>query len=771
MHIQKKHIILLWLLGLFATHSFSQNSLKDSLLTQIEHQSVREKADSFYRISKNEKSPDSLRKYAQLALYWAKKAGSKELMAENYKSIGASYHMVWNYPVALAYYDSALAFFLGTTEFNSTARTYSNKTDIFIKLGSLDSASANLEKFEFYAKKSSDTELKKFFLKRKANLLSIQGDYLQSNLILKELIELLPQDTINRLNNLIDIGLNFYKSGNNDSALYYYQLTKSINQLKFKQIEIVTLSNQANVYLLKGDFENTMKCYLEAIVIADSVNDLFSANSIRSNLANLYFEWEKYEQSIAVYKESLTYFKENGILKSLSINLLNIGIAFQSLNQTDSAFNYLNQALDISHKTDDYSLLSIVYQHLGRFYHCKNQYSKAIECFEQGLKYNSRDSELNTHANILHDLSLTYSAMHLFSKAYQLADSAKNIYSASGNLPSLVSLELSLAHIYHENNLPEKAYNQLISHMELKDSVFNMEKHQQISELETKYKTAEKENQIQKQYIQLTNNELEINRQKNKALSFGILLAVAIIIILGILIFLLRNRQKHQLIKSRLEQKSMELEGRLLRSQMNPHFIFNSLNSIQSYITSNNQYQAEIYLSKFAKLMRSILENSRHAFVSLDQDLVNLITYMELEQLRFEDQFSYTLTIDEDIDMENTYIPPMLIQPYIENSIIHGLVGKNHKDGVLKVTFTKLPKNALKCTVEDNGIGRELALELKKRSIKSYKSLGMEVTKERMNVISTMNQVKFEEHYTDLKDEFGKPTGTRVELIIPFEKD
>jgi sensor histidine kinase YesM len=307
--------------------------------------------------------------------------------------------------------------------------------------------------------------------------------------------------------------------------------------------------------------------------------------------------------------------------------------------------------------------------------------------------------------------------------------------------------------------------------MQRKDSMFSKEKHKQINELETKYQSAQQEAQILKQNTVIAENKLEINMEKNKALTYGMLFTLAAILLLIIFIFLLRNKQKHQLEKTDLEHQQMELQGRLLRTQMNPHFIFNSLNSIQSYITSNDQYNAETYLSKFAKLMRSILENSRHSFISLEQDLSTLKIYLELEQLRFEGQFEYKIEIDEEIDIDNTYIPPMLIQPYIENAIIHGLIGKLEEKGLLTLKFNLDTESTIKCILEDNGIGREKAQELKARSIKPYKSLGMQVTKERMEMISEINKVYFEERFDDLKDEKGKALGTRVELIIPIEKD
>ncbi|NPD44048.1 tetratricopeptide repeat protein [Lentimicrobium sp. S6] len=755
----------------FQQESYSYESKKDSLIDLINISHQKEIASLYHLLSKEEQVPDSIRKYAILALKFAKLEHQTYTMADAYKSIGASFHLSSSYQEALSYYDSALMFFSKEKQSNAIARTYSNKAGIFIKFYSLDSAIFNNEKCKEYAERLEDVDLERIYFSRKANILSLQGNHLQSIEVLKEMIEKYEMNPNSKFIALKDIGINYFNLGNIDSSLYYYQLAEQSGISEYPKNKIILLNNKANAYIFIGDHQNSIKCYLEAIRIADSIDFKYGLTLIKSNLANLYFEWDKFDEAISIYKESLDFLKSKGILRNLATNYVNIGISYNSIHQLDSSIKYLKMAKEACIQTDDQGLLSTVYHNLGRISFSKDQYQESISFYDQALISNQRDNNINTKANIYHDKSLSLAKLKQFAKALVLIDSASIIYNKIENSQQVVDVELSKAIILQQKGSFKQANEQLLVFMDLKDSVFSTEKFKQISELETKYNTAEKEAQIQKQNAQLVENELEINQQKNRALTYGILFTGAVIVLLIISIFLLRIRQKHQLIKSKLEQNSKELEGRLLRSQMNPHFIFNSLNSIQSYITSNDQYHAEMYLSKFAKLMRSILENSRHAFVSMDQDLANLMIYLELEELRFEGIFTSNIDIEENIDIENTYIPPMLIQPYIENAIIHGLVKNTGKKGKLLVKFEVINAQSIKCTIEDNGIGREKAMELKSREMKPYKSLGMQVTKERMEVISEINHVNFDEKIIDLKGEDGVGQGTRVELIIPFEKD
>jgi ligand-binding sensor domain-containing protein len=224
----------------------------------------------------------------------------------------------------------------------------------------------------------------------------------------------------------------------------------------------------------------------------------------------------------------------------------------------------------------------------------------------------------------------------------------------------------------------------------------------------------------------------------------------------------IKNREKR---KTELNKRIANIESQALRAQMNPHFIFNTLSSIQHYISNNNTDEALKYLSKFAKLMRKIMENSKQPMITVAEEVNALNLYLELEIMRFDKKFEYTIVIDSDIDQNYDRVPSMLIQPYIENAIVHGLLPKQ---GAGKITIElQKQQDTILCLIEDNGIGRENSKQFKKNRV-THKSMGMSITQERLDILNAGFNSNISCQITDLYDK-GEPAGTKVRLIIPLE--
>ncbi len=234
-------------------------------------------------------------------------------------------------------------------------------------------------------------------------------------------------------------------------------------------------------------------------------------------------------------------------------------------------------------------------------------------------------------------------------------------------------------------------------------------------------------------------------------------------------IYLMRVGQirKEEELKTEFNRKLAEVEMSALRSQMNPHFLFNSLNSINRYIVKSDPETASGYLTKFSRLIRLILQNSKSATIPLANELEALKLYVEMEDLRFENKFDYHIRMEGDIEPDYLEVPPMVIQPYVENAIWHGLMHKKEK-GRLTVTLSK-EKGSLKCIIEDNGIGRDKARDLKTKSATKSKSMGMKITRDRLSLINNMHQKNSIVQVEDLKSPDGNAIGTRVTLYIPIE--
>jgi LytS/YehU family sensor histidine kinase len=226
----------------------------------------------------------------------------------------------------------------------------------------------------------------------------------------------------------------------------------------------------------------------------------------------------------------------------------------------------------------------------------------------------------------------------------------------------------------------------------------------------------------------------------------------------------LERLKKEQELAS-YQNRMVELEMQALRAQMNPHFIFNCLNSINRFILKNESEAASDYLTKFSKLIRLILQNSQSKSVPLENELEALRLYIEMEVLRFEGQFDYRISLDPDLEVEDLEVPPLIIQPYVENAIWHGLMHKE-EEGHLVIGLQR-EKDMLYCQITDNGVGRKRAAELKSKSASKSKSLGMQITAHRLELINSINEKETTIEVVDLVDPAGEPCGTQVLLKIP----
>jgi LytS/YehU family sensor histidine kinase len=233
----------------------------------------------------------------------------------------------------------------------------------------------------------------------------------------------------------------------------------------------------------------------------------------------------------------------------------------------------------------------------------------------------------------------------------------------------------------------------------------------------------------------------------------------------GLTIFLLqrRNRQKQRAAVEKVstEKKLTELEMQALKAQINPHFVFNCLNSIKGFIFEKDYKQADKYLDKFSDLLRSTLDNSSSAIISLNEEVKYLDNYLQLEKLRFDEKFEYSIAVEDGIDKANSYVPAMLLQPYVENAVRHGIRFLQGKMGQINIRVTK-ENEYLTCSIADNGIGREKALALRNQMHTEYQSRGMQLSKRRADLYHIEQQI------IDETDAQGIATGTTIRLKIPL---
>jgi hypothetical protein len=294
--------------------------------------------------------------------------------------------------------------------------------------------------------------------------------------------------------------------------------------------------------------------------------------------------------------------------------------------------------------------------------------------------------------------------------------------------------------------------------MTVKDSLIRYRQAKDILGLEIQYETERKEKQIV-----LLSRENEMHQMQFRR-TIWLVSGGGVFVLLMILFGLMWFRQK----QLRDRQHALELEQRLMRTQMNPHFIFNSLASIQNFIVTQEPMKASAYLSRFANLVRSILDNSVEEFIPFDDEIKTIENYLALQKVRYEDKFDYAIEVDPAIDAESMMIPPMLAQPFIENSIEHGFKQKNTK-GRLSIRIRKASDDLILFEVEDDGIGREKARQLLQSSDPKHRSMATSITRDRIAVLNRKLKRKITLGIIDLKDDAGNPTGTLVRFGIPVK--
>jgi tetratricopeptide (TPR) repeat protein len=411
----------------------------------------------------------------------------------------------------------------------------------------------------------------------------------------------------------------------------------------------------------------------------------------------------------------------------------------------------------------------------GEYFLLRGNPGEALSYFEKSLVYQRRLNDRNQIMRCLKDLSLAseqlgkdQAAFRYATESLALAEQFKARQYIRDNCQILHS-------IYDRAGRTDSAYAYYQRYIAMKDSVNNEHLKGRFAAYAYEQKIAllSKEKQLQEVCLRET--------LATKKMLIGGIIALALIgFIFSRYILLKRKNEAHlrkraeneleihrlegEKAKAALQQRAKELEIQALRSQMNPHFIFNCLNAINRFILSHETEAASDYLTKFSRLMRMIMNHSRHSVISLAEELEVLQLYLDMEKLRFKDAFDYIIVQDEEIDASDIHIPPLLLQPFVENAVWHGLMHKTER-GLLTVSLH--PDNdILCCIIQDNGIGREKARTLKSKSAQKHKSMGLQITAERLTLLTGNGSPGHFFDIEDLYDEEGRPAGTKVVLKI-----
>lgn len=534
--------------------------------------------------------------------------------------------------------------------------------------------------------------------------------------------------------------------------------------------ESSTRINIGLVLLNKGAFVPAAEEFLAVHALSDSLNDLHGLAAASSNLGIVYGRTGNFEKSASYFEEAIRHYEADDDTARVISTLLNLGITYLQAGDQAKGMELFQKNYDMALVYGDPEIIANASMNLGSLNYDLGNFEESKKWMTTAIDHYTTLNNLKGIAQAKGNLCMVCLELGQTAMAIEACETAQQNAEQINAHDVLRDIYDQLTALYTKTGDYKKAteYQQL--YRALNDSLFTVEQNTLADELERKYKTQkmaleidnlEQRNKLTELEKQQTQHDLSVTKSNNKILAL-VLGVVALLALSGFLLFNFYQQKK----KAKLREKALEIEQRLLRSQMNPHFIFNSMNSIQSYIAENNSYKAEVYLSKFAQLMRNILSNSRLTLISLADEVETLRLYMELEQERFRGKFDFEINIHSDLEDDLVAVPPLIVQPYVENAILHG-VQALESAGRIEVNFTE-KDNFLYCEVIDNGIGREKAGAIASQKKREHKSVSMDLTKDRLSMLQEGGASQGAIHIHDLENADGEAAGTKIELILPL---
>ena len=560
-------------------------------------------------------------------------------------------------------------------------------------------------------------------------------------------------------------------------ALSYLERSlKIFEQLKDQKGMARDLDNMGVAYTSLGDNAKALQYFQQAEGKNEELMDKTAMAAGDLHMGNLYFYLLDYPKALDYCKKALGLFKSLDSRVGMSSSLGSIGDIYSTTHKYNEAIGYYQQAVEADKALGQKLGSAQDIANIGVCYSGLNKYAEALSAFQQSFALEKMLGYKSGMANCLGNMTdiymnspdtfmnrLGYRGMGRYAIAERTVKQSLMLENELGDLATQrLSLKL-LSTIYAKQKDFVNAYETYKKYVVVNDSIYTDEKQKQIAHKEIEYEYSKKEELLKAE--QDKKNALaaaEINRQKiirNYTIS-----AVAAVAVFTFFMIVAYNKRK----KARFETQVAEVEMQAMRLQMNPHFIFNCMHSINKYVMDNEKQLASEFLIRFSKLMRLILENSREKLISVKSDLLTLELYMQLEALRFKHKFDYSISIDPDIDTEKTLIPPMLLQPFVENAIVHGI--QNRAGGLIKINIGR-EGQMIRCTVQDNGIGRKQAALFKSTTETKKESLGVKITQERLQIISKVKKVKTAIFMEDLTGTQTSQSGLRVDVVLPLETE
>lgn len=526
---------------------------------------------------------------------------------------------------------------------------------------------------------------------------------------------MLAGDTVRAANVKINIGMDFNNQGKYEEALKIELEALDLRLQCGDSTNLATYYQRIGEVYKQLGIRDKWKSSLEtARRLAENPKYASFATQIGilNDFGGICEAEKRYDEAISIYQEMYSRSKKEDYPNGIATALNNLSPVYLALDQPQKALEATLESLRIHEESkNEYGLLC-AYNQLGEIYLALGRSNLSRENFLRGLN-------LAKDKDYVHERKISVDGL------YRVARKMGNWKEALG---------------YHENLI------------QLKDSLQNIELQEKLTDIETKYQTEKKEQQIA-----LLNRENELKNARLKSQRMILWGGILLVVFAGSLLFLIVRQRRRQ-----LQAKQNELEQKLLRSQMNPHFIFNSLGAIQSFMMKNDGRKAAFYLSSFSSLIRSILKNSREEWITLQEEKQTLENYLNLHQLRLGEKLSFSVSVASDLEPESLILPPMLIQPFVENALVHGIEPLD-ENGQITISFSQ-ENEQLTITLEDNGKGIENGE--KKENHTSY---ALRIFEERVANLKRTTGAEVYHHIGKRAVSDEQNPGTRVTVKLPLK--
>ncbi|RSC95870.1 tetratricopeptide repeat-containing sensor histidine kinase [Tenacibaculum singaporense] len=551
-----------------------------------------------------------------------------------------------------------------------------------------------------------------------------------------------------------------------DLAVENYQI--SLQEVNSPRVRL----KLAKAAFLSEDYSSSEQNYLQSL--QSGVLNNYLRLTAYQGLGDVYLVQKNYNQAKANYEKALEIAKKNLITPKITDLNSKLAEVFAAQGNTQKADGYFKNSLKLASEENKKRSLK-EQQKVADFYNRSQRYDEEIQLRKESLKEADDivvEAENNeslvdsiTSQKINYKIGNAYMQKSEYEEAIPYLK--KSIADADKNKDLIIQKDATkrLSEVYATVGDYTEALKTYQDYVELVDTLYSRKEQEiqqvkrfskRISDNQNRIASLEKDKELADSKINLAYKDQQLVQESNKRQKWIIYSLIGGFLLMVLLVyFMFRTNKQQKLANNLLALKSM-------RSQMNPHFIFNALNSVNSFIAVNDERSANRYLSEFSALMRSVLENSDEDFIPLTKEIELLELYVKLEHNRFKDKFDYNINIDKSIPLDEYSIPPMLLQPYIENAIWHGLRYKKEK-GNLNISMTYKDSNSIQILIEDDGVGRQQSMEMKTKNQLKQKSKGMSTIKKRIAILNDMYQDKIT---VAVSDAFEDGSGTKVELTL-----